>query len=115
MARLVHDLAAEEKLGLEVLVADELDPGEPQLLVLVDLEVDGDGVTLGGYLRASGQLTVLGIVTISADFFMQISYQESTGKAIGEASVTLGIKVLFFSKSVTLRVERRFSALSVCT
>ncbi|HYU83379.1 MAG TPA: hypothetical protein VEK80_01125, partial [Kribbellaceae bacterium] len=74
--------------------------------------LDGDGVTLGGYVRASGQLTVLGIITISADFFMQISYQESTGKAIGEASLTLGIKVLFFSKSVTLRVERRFSALS---
>ena len=55
---------------------------------------------------------MLGIITISADFFMQISYQESTQKAIGEASLTLGIKVLFFSKSVTLRVERRFSAFS---
>jgi hypothetical protein len=74
--------------------------------------LDADGVTLGGYLRASGQVTVLGIITISADFFMQLSYQESTGTAIGQASLTIGVKVLFFSKSVTLSVERRFSPLS---
>jgi hypothetical protein len=76
------------------------------------LRLDGSGVSLGGYVRASGQLTVLGIITISADFFMQLSYQESTGKAIGQASLTLGIKVLFFSKSVTLSIERRFSPTS---
>jgi hypothetical protein len=70
------------------------------------------GVTLGGYVRASGQVTVLGILTVSADFFLQLSYQESTGKAIGQASLTLGVKVLFFSKSVTLSVERKFSATS---
>jgi hypothetical protein len=76
------------------------------------LRLDDSGVTLGGYLRASGQVTVLGIITISADFFMQLSYQESTGKAIGQASLTLGIKVLFFSKSVTLSIERKFSPTS---
>jgi hypothetical protein len=73
------------------------------------LDAQGD-VTLGGYLRASGQVTVLGIITISADFFMQLSYESATKEAIGQASLTLGIKVLFFSKSVTLSVERRFSA-----
>jgi hypothetical protein len=76
------------------------------------LRLDDSGVTLGGYLRASGQVTVLGIITISADFFMQLSYQEATGKAIGQASLTLGIKVLFFSKSVTLSIERKFSPTS---
>jgi hypothetical protein len=70
------------------------------------------GVTLGGYVRASGQVTVLGILTISADFFLQLSYEQSTGKAIGQASLTLGVKVLFFSKSVTLHVERKFSSTS---
>jgi hypothetical protein len=73
------------------------------------LDATGD-VTLGGYLRASGQVTVLGIITISADFFMQLSYESHTQEAIGQASLTLGIKVLFFSKSVTLSIERRFSA-----
>ena len=95
-------------MQLDLIVAS----GGLSVMAGIYFRLDGNGVTLGGYLRASGQVTVLGIITISADFFMQISYQESTQKAIGEASLTLGIKVLFFSKSVTLRVERRFSALS---
>ena len=95
-------------MQLDLIVAS----GGLSVMAGIYFRLDGNGVTLGGYLRASGQVTVLGIITISADFFMQISYQESTQKAIGEASLTLGIKVLFFSKSVTLRVERRFSAFS---
>jgi hypothetical protein len=95
-------------MQLDLIVAS----GGLSVMAGIYFRLDGDGVTLGGYLRASGQVTVLGIITISADFFMQISYQESTQKAMGEASLTLGIKVLFFSKSVTLRVERKFSAFS---
>jgi hypothetical protein len=72
----------------------------------------GGNVTLGGYLRASGQVTVLGILTISADFFMQLSYVSATKEAVGQASLTIGVKLLFFSKSVTLSVERRFSAIT---
>jgi hypothetical protein len=92
-------------MQLDLIVAS----GGLSVMAGIYLRLDGGGVTLGGYLRASGQVTVLGIITISADFFMQLSYQESTGKAIGQASLTLGIKVLFFSKSVTLSIERRFS------
>lgn len=66
-------------------------------------------VNISGYLRAGGYLSVLGIVTISADFYMQLSYQPETGKISGRASLTIGIKVLFFSKSVTLSVERTFA------
>ena len=72
----------------------------------------GGHVTLGGYVRASGQVTVLGILTISADFFMQLSYVSDTKEAVGQASLTIGVKLLFFSKSVTLSVERRFSAIT---
>jgi hypothetical protein len=72
----------------------------------------GGDVTLGGYVRASGQVTVLGILTISADFFMQLSYVSKTKEAVGQASLTIGVKLLFFSRSVTLSVERRFSAIT---
>lgn len=95
-------------MQLDLVVAS----GGLSVMAGIYLRLDDSGVTLGGYLRASGQVTVLGIITISADFFMQISYQESTGKAIGQASLTLGIKVLFFSKSVTLSIERKFSPTS---
>jgi hypothetical protein len=68
-----------------------------------------DKVTISGYLRAGGYLSVLGIVTISVDFYMQLSFQPETGKIHGRASLTVGVKVLFFSKSVTLSVERTFA------
>jgi hypothetical protein len=66
-------------------------------------------VTVSGFVRAGGHLSVLGIVTVSVDFFLQLSYQTETGKITGRASLTVGVKVLFFSKSVTLTVERTFA------
>ena len=65
-------------------------------------------VTISGYLRAGGHLSVLGIITVSVDFYMQLSYDKDTKRVSGRASLTVGIKVLFISKSVTLSVERSF-------
>ncbi len=67
-----------------------------------------DKVIIAGYLRAGGQLEVLGIISISAEFYMQLSYDPSTKRVNGYASLTIGIRVLFLSKSVTLSVERSF-------
>jgi len=69
-----------------------------------------DAVRISGYLRAGGQLNVLGIVTVSASFYMQLSYDLQTKRVVGRATLTIGIKVLFISKSVTLSVERSFVA-----
>ncbi len=66
-------------------------------------------VTIAGFLRASGYVSVLGIITVTVDFYLQLGYESATGKVRGRASLTIGIKVLFFSKSVTLTVERSFA------
>ena len=71
--------------------------------IYFSLAVDAEGkqsVELTGFLRASGKLTFLGIVAISVDFHLGLTYLDP-GKAYGEASVTVNISVLFFSKSVT--------------
>lgn len=66
------------------------------------------------FVRASGHLTVLGIVSIFVEFRLALQYRQvtvggSTHAAFsGTASVTVGVKVLFFSKSVTLTVTREF-------
>ena len=67
-----------------------------------------DRVTISGYLRAGGHLSVLGIVTVTVDFYMQLGYDLDSKRVTGRASLTVGIKVLFISKSVTLSVERSF-------
>lgn len=70
-----------------------------------------DAVTLTGYVRANGSLNVLGLITISAEFYLALSYTNDGGQNVveGEASLTVEIDILFFSKSVTLTVHKSFA------
>ena len=73
-----------------------------------------DQVQLSGYFRAGGSLSVLGLITVSLEFYLELSYIEKNGnaKVWGRASLTVKVEVLFFSKSVSLTVERTFSGSS---
>jgi hypothetical protein len=80
-------------------------------------EIDGrrvQSLDLAAFVRASGHLTVLGIVSIFVEFRLALTYKEVTvggsshAMLAGTASVTVGVKVLFFSKSVSLTVTREF-------
>ncbi|MFN0087374.1 MAG: hypothetical protein ACKVX9_18435 [Blastocatellia bacterium] len=74
-------------------------------------EKDGPnkGVTLTGYLRCGGELDILGIISLSVEFFLGLSYRNSDGRIWGIARVTVSISILFFSKDIELTVEREFS------
>ncbi|MBV9266765.1 MAG: hypothetical protein JO061_11405 [Acidobacteriaceae bacterium] len=67
---------------------------------------------LTGYLRAGGSASVLGLITISVEFYLGFTYYFPHGstpcKIAGEASVTVEVDVLFFSASVTLSFRREF-------
>lgn len=69
-------------------------------------------VTLTGFLRCSGHLEVLGLITVSVEFYLAFSYRkkEPSGSEVwGQASLTVCVKVAFFNKSVSLSVERHFA------
>ncbi len=64
-----------------------------------------------GYLRMGGSLDILGIVDMSVEFYMGLSYRvDGAGhkKVYGDASLTVHVHVLFFSKSVSMHVHRQF-------
>ena len=65
-------------------------------------------VSLGGYVRCGGALEVLGLVSVSVEFFMGLSYL--AGKAVGIATLTVKVEVALFTKSVNLTVERQFTS-----
>jgi hypothetical protein len=71
----------------------------------------GKDVKLTGYLRCGGYLSVLGLISISLEFYLAFTYRSkgSGGEVWGQASLTVCVKVACFSKSVTLTVERRFA------
>jgi hypothetical protein len=52
---------------------------------------------------------VLGILTVSVEFYMELSYESATGNVKGRATLSVCVEVLFFSQCVDLTVERTFA------
>lgn len=67
-------------------------------------------VELAGYVRLHGELSVLGIISVSLTFNLQLSYlkQGSKSSVWGEATLTVEIEILFFSASVSVQCRREF-------
>lgn len=68
----------------------------------------GEECILEGYLKLGGHLSVLGLVSISIDLYMSLTYQDPGGKVHGQATITIEVEVLLFSISVSKTIERRF-------
>ncbi|MEV5054342.1 hypothetical protein [Arthrobacter sp. LAR12-1-1.1] len=72
----------------------------------------GTSTALTGYLRCGGYLSVLGLISISIEFYLAFTYRDKGGgrsEVWGQASLSVCVKVACFSKSVTLSIERRFA------
>ena len=65
---------------------------------------------LAGYLRMGGELSVLGIISMSLEFVLSFAYED--GKAAGRATLTVKVEIVFFSVSVEISVEKRFGGSS---
>ena len=68
----------------------------------------GKGVTLTGYFRLGGNMSVLGIISVSIEINLSFTYQDP-GKAVGRATITVEIDVFMFSVSVEVECERKFA------
>ncbi|MGW2863167.1 hypothetical protein [Streptomyces sp. NPDC001205] len=71
------------------------------------LDLAQNSVKLVGYLRARGEVDVLGIVSASIELYMELGYE--SGYAVGRASLTISIEIGFFEESVTIHCEKRFA------
>jgi hypothetical protein len=68
-------------------------------------------VELEGYVRASGAMTVLGLITVSVEFVVRLGYI-GNGTVYGRATLVVKVEIAFFSKSVELEFEKRFQGSS---
>lgn len=64
-----------------------------------------NSVQLTGFLRADGNLSVLGIINISMEFYLGLTYLDP-GQAYGTATVTVEVSVLCFSKSISVTMTK---------
>lgn len=64
-----------------------------------------------GFVELGGHLSILGLISVSLTFHLALAYEKNPPKAVlfGQASLTVEIEILFFSKSVSVKVERQFA------
>lgn len=71
-------------------------------------------VELAGYVRLHGELSVLGLISASLTFNLQLAYLKESGGSIvwGEATLVIEVEVLFFSADVSVRCRKEFAGAS---
>lgn len=82
--------------------------GGVSLMAGIYFKYENDNVTISGYVRCRGCLEVLGLISIAAEFYLALTYEQESNRVWGQAALTVKVKVLFFSTKVTLKVERSF-------
>jgi len=94
--------------SLDLVVAS----GGVHIMAGIYFMLDSEKSQISGFVDAGGELSVLGIVSVSVDFNLSLTYQAGggNGKVIGRATLTVAVHVAFFSKSVELSVERSYGS-----
>ncbi|HEX6682860.1 MAG TPA: hypothetical protein VF062_08700, partial [Candidatus Limnocylindrales bacterium] len=73
----------------------------------------GSTLVITGYVRAVGKLDVLGLIHVSIEFYLGLTYLKETGKqgrVQGVATLSVRVEVLCFSKTVSVTMRKEFSA-----
>lgn len=96
------------KLSFDIGVAS----GGVHAMAGIYFQLKSDYTEVTGFVDIGGEVSVLGIISISIDLNLSLSYEDAGGKQSikGRATLTVSIHVLFFSVSVELSVEKRFGS-----
>lgn len=70
-----------------------------------------EAVELEGYVEMGGELSVLGLVSVSVTLHLSLGYYKegTTSEVRGQALLKIEVELLFFSIGVSVQVERRFA------
>lgn len=85
---------------------------EKIIKVVASVNHEVSQVTLTGYIRINGRLSVLGLITVSIEFYLALTavfVGDKVEKIEGEATLKVKVEVLFFSKTVSLSVRRELA------
>jgi hypothetical protein len=79
-------------------------------------ENDGKEITIEGYVRINGALSVLGLITATVEFLLSLTAnletvngKEKVTKVWGQATLKIKVEVFMFSKTVSLKTSREFA------
>ena len=83
--------------------------GSVHIMAGIYFKIETGNASLTGYLRIGGEVDVLGLISASIELRMELTYEFSSGKCVGRATLTVEVEVLFFSASVEISCERKFA------
>jgi hypothetical protein len=94
------------RFGFDIVVAS----GSLSLVagIYIKYEVQEGGLFLEGFVRVTGQLEVLGIISISAELILSLSYDTKSGEAVGTATLRAHFSVFGFGASVEITMSKSF-------
>lgn len=83
--------------------------------VSYEAQKEDDGtqdVDLTAYVKASGGISALGIVSVSVELYLGMSYESPPSQLVGDAEMTISVHILFFGGSVGFSVHEEFAGSS---
>ena len=102
-------LEASIEFGASLSIDFGVASGSISVMAGIYFRMEQDDCSLTGYLRMRGRVDVLGLITASLEMLMELTYEFSSHKVIGRASIEIEVSVAFFSATVTVKAERKFS------
>ncbi|NGT16077.1 hypothetical protein [Achromobacter insolitus] len=97
------------EFGASVSVNLGVASGGVHVMAGIYFRMEKNACSLAGYFRMGGCVSVLGIVSISIEIYLELRYEFQSGKCAGRATITVEIEVFMFSMSVSLSCERKFA------
>lgn len=64
---------------------------------------------LTGYVKLTGSMSILGIIQMSLEFDLSLTYEEPPSSVTGTATVSISISILFFHFSVSATATKTFT------
>ena len=110
----VTNVEASLEFGAAIALNLGVAAGKASITAGVYYQKSGAGFQVTAFFRAAGELSVLGIISVSIELYVGLTYQSDKtkphgGKLYGTASVKVKIKIVFFSISVSVSIEREFA------
>ena len=107
-------LEAALEFGASVALNLGVAKGKASIMAGFYFQMAGSDFQFTGYFRANGSLSVLGIISVSLEFYLSLTYASKGisphgGTLWGQAKLTVKISILFFSVSVSVSMEREFA------
>ena len=86
--------------------------GGVHIMAGIYFKLSGSTTTLTGFVDIGGEVSVLGIISVSIDLNLSLTWVHtpSGNKIQGRATLSISISILFFSISVSVSVERSFGS-----